>query len=129
MVVLPYLARASIEKLAKAGVLHPGKRPLGAGFGCRVDILVAGDHREQKRDDGKNGFGVEVWFHAQQSTTRVAHTTILRLCGVVLWMDLGRRVNAPHMNFLLALADARDVVSGLHSHERVHLYAEGLLDA
>lgn len=34
-----------------------------------------------------------------------------------------------HMNFLLVLAGARDVVRRLHPHERVHLHAESLLDA
>src|SRR5580704_5196624 len=44
-------------------------------------------------------------------------------------VNVGRLLNAPHTNFLLALARLRDLVGGLHSHQRVHLHAESLLDA
>ncbi len=37
--------------------------------------------------------------------------------------------NTSHMNLLLALAGLGDVVRRLHPHQRVHLHAEGFLDA
>ena len=46
-----------------------------------------------------------------------------------LWANLGRGVEPRHVDFPLALAGLRDVVGGLHPHERVHLHAERFLDS
>ena len=43
--------------------------------------------------------------------------------------NLGGGVKAPHVDFPLAFARLRDVVVGLHPHERVHLHGESFLDA
>ena len=43
--------------------------------------------------------------------------------------DVRCTVNAPHTDFLFALAGLRDVVGGLHPHQRVHLHAKSFLDA
>lgn len=54
-----------------------------------------------------------------------------RLCIMVCRsrVSMGRSLDTPDMNFFLTLPGAVDVVGGLHAHERVHLYAESLLDA
>jgi hypothetical protein len=44
-------------------------------------------------------------------------------------MNVDGTMNATNMDFLLASTRLCDVVGGLHSHERIHLHAEGLLDA
>jgi hypothetical protein len=41
-------------------------------------------------------------------------------------MDIGGSLKAPDTDFLLALPGLRDMVSGLHPHNRVHLDAESL---
>src|SRR5271165_6251555 len=43
-------------------------------------------------------------------------------------LKLGWVVKPLHADLLLAFARLGDVVGGLHPHERVHLYAEGLLN-
>ena len=48
---------------------------------------------------------------------------------MALGVKLGWRVNTPHTDFLFAFARLRDVVGGLHSHQRVHLHAKSFLDA
>jgi hypothetical protein len=44
-------------------------------------------------------------------------------------VNVPHRVYSSHPDLLLALAGLGDVVGRLHPHQRVHLYAKGLLDA
>jgi len=71
-VVRPNISCPQIEQREYMGVsaeLNPGKRPFGLNYCCLADVLVAADHDEHGRNDGKNCFGVEVWFHAQNFTS------------------------------------------------------------
>ena len=43
--------------------------------------------------------------------------------------NVGKLMNAPDMDLVLALAGLRDVVGGLHSQERVHLHSKGFFNA
>ena len=64
--VVPQVTATGIEEVAKGlpGPLNSGKRPaLGLHEGCRIEVLVKRDHGERDRNDGENGFGIEVWFH------------------------------------------------------------------
>jgi hypothetical protein len=44
-------------------------------------------------------------------------------------VNVGCLVNPPHVALRLAFAGLSNVVSGLHSHERVHLHSKSFLDA
>ena len=43
--------------------------------------------------------------------------------------SVDKLIDPPYVNLLLAFAGSRDVVRRLHTHERIHLHAEGLLYA
>jgi len=74
VIVLPHLAGARIEEaIGSSRKLHTRKRPLGLNHRGRADVLAATDHDEHERNDGKNGFGIEVWFHAPHSTSPARH--------------------------------------------------------
>jgi hypothetical protein len=47
----------------------------------------------------------------------------------MLGVNISSAVNAPDVDFLLAIAGLGDVVGRLHAPERVHFYAESLFDA
>jgi hypothetical protein len=44
------------------------------------------------------------------------------------WLNAGSLTDTSHADFILPPARLRDVVRGLHPHERVHLYAKGFLN-
>ena len=49
--------------------------------------------------------------------------------GQICRPPLGSPVEPPHADLLFTLASLRDIVRGLHPHERVHFDAKSLLDA
>jgi hypothetical protein len=70
-IVPEYLTRTSVEKAGCTACialdLDAGKWALGSDSFSRADVLVAADQDEHERNDGKDGFGVQVWFYVPHS--------------------------------------------------------------